>query len=90
MNILPLNQLPKDQQATIHTIGKVPKNLNMTQEEFEKRLLEMGLDSGTPVALLHKGPFNKDPVAVRVRNCYTVAIRRSEAQVLNVVCSQKI
>lgn len=82
MNISLLTKLSINQSAVIHKIGNVPQGLNITQEEFEKRLLEMGIDEGTPITLLHEGPIKRDPIAIRVRNCYTVALRRSEAQVI--------
>lgn len=82
MSIYSLTQLNKNQSGFIHKIGKVPADLNITQEEFERRLLEMGIDTGTPITFLHEGPIKRDPIAVRVRNCYTVALRRNEAQVI--------
>lgn len=85
MNLCSLNQLCKNQLAFVHAIGPVPKELHMTQEEFEKRLLEMGFDEGTPVTLLHEGPFQKNPIAVRIRHCYTIALHRSEAEAIQIV-----
>lgn len=79
-----LTEMQKNQTAVIQNIGQVPSGLQITQEEFEKRLLEIGLDIGTPVTFLHEGPFGQDPIAIRIRNCYTVALRRSEAQVIQI------
>lgn len=72
----------------MHSIGKVPKNLNLSQEEFEKRLLEMGFNVGTAITLLHEGPIGKDPIAVRIDNCYTLALRRNEASAIHLSLNQ--
>ncbi|KAB8031949.1 FeoA family protein [Fluviispira multicolorata] len=50
--------------------------------ELEKRLLEMGFVEGTEVTLEHEGMIGKDPIAVLIRVCSLVALRRKEAQAI--------
>ncbi|WP_222435670.1 FeoA family protein [Fluviispira vulneris] len=50
--------------------------------ELEKRLLEMGFIEGTEVTLEHEGMIGKDPIAVLIRVCSLVALRRKEAQAI--------
>ena len=50
-------------------------------EELERRLLELGFIEGASLAVLHEGPFGRDPIAVRV-NGATVALRRAEAMAI--------
>ncbi len=52
-----------------------------------RRLMEMGVVPGAPVRVIKAAPFG-DPLEVRVRN-YHLALRRSEAQTITVVMSDK-
>ena len=78
-NIIPLSCLKKGETGFIHKINEPSTQLNMSYAEFEKRFLEMGLLEGTPVTVIHEGPVGQDPLAVRLRVCQTVALRRREA-----------
>jgi ferrous iron transport protein A len=49
-----------------------------------RRLRQFGFDEGVAVEALHRGPFGRDPLAVRVGRM-TVAIRRSHARAVQVV-----
>ncbi|MET0648028.1 MAG: ferrous iron transport protein A [Pyrinomonadaceae bacterium] len=52
-----------------------------------RRLMEMGFVPGAPVRVIKAAPLG-DPLEVRVRN-YHLALRRSEAQTVSVVMSDK-
>ena len=52
-----------------------------------RRLMEMGVVPGAPVRVIKSAPLG-DPLEVRVRN-YHLALRRSEAQTISVVMSDK-
>ncbi len=52
-----------------------------------RRLMEMGVVPGAPVRVVKAAPLG-DPLEVRVRN-YHLALRRSEAQTITVVMSDK-
>ena len=48
------------------------------------RLKHFGFDEGVAVEPLHRGPFGRDPIAIRVGRM-TVAIRRKHAGAVRVV-----
>ena len=52
-----------------------------------RRLMEMGVVPGAPIRVIKAAPLG-DPLEVRVRN-YHLALRRSEAQTVSVVTSDK-
>ncbi len=52
-----------------------------------RRLMEMGVVPGAPVRVVKAAPLG-DPLEVKVRN-YHLALRRSEAQTISVVISDK-
>jgi ferrous iron transport protein A len=47
--------------------------------DVERGLLEMGFVEGACVEVLHYGFLGRDPLAVRINQNMTVALRRSEA-----------
>jgi ferrous iron transport protein A len=47
--------------------------------DIERGLLEMGLVEGACVEVLHHGFLGRDPLAVRINQSMTVALRRGEA-----------
>ncbi len=47
--------------------------------DVERGLLEMGFVEGACVEVLHHGFLGRDPLAVRINQNMTVALRRSEA-----------
>ena len=47
--------------------------------EVERGLLEMGFVEGACVEVLHHGFWQRDPLAVRINQTMTVALRRCEA-----------
>ena len=48
-------------------------------QEVERGLLEMGFVEGARVEVLHHGFLGRDPLAVRINQTMTVALRRCEA-----------
>jgi ferrous iron transport protein A len=57
--------------------GKVASAL--PAEELERRLLEMGLVEGAKVEIRHQGLIKRDPIAVRINDRASFALRRREA-----------
>ncbi len=47
--------------------------------DIERGLLEMGFVEGACVEVLHHGFLGRDPLAVRINQSITIALRRSEA-----------
>ena len=47
--------------------------------DIERGLLEMGFVEGACVEVLHHGFLGRDPLAVRINQTMTVALRRGEA-----------
>ena len=54
-------------------------------EELERRLLEMGLVEGATVEIRHQGLIRRDPIAVRINDRATFALRRQEAAAILVI-----
>ena len=76
---LPLDSLVVGKRAQIASIDWA------SLEEAEAvRLKQFGFDEGVAVEALHRGPFGRDPIAVRVGRM-TVAIRRAHARAIHVV-----
>lgn len=48
-------------------------------QDVERGLLEMGFVEGAQVEMLHYGWLGRDPLAVRINQTMTVALRRCEA-----------
>ena len=53
----------------------------LTDEELERRLLELGFVEGAAVEVLHEGLFGQDPMAVKLDDM-RVALRRREARAI--------
>lgn len=47
--------------------------------ELESRLIELGFVEGAKIEVLHEGIIGRDPIAVRVDDNITIAVRRREA-----------
>lgn len=82
--LFPLSQLKKGERAEVVKITEehLEDSLALPKGELERRLLEMGFVEGTEVSIQHEGFVNKDPIAVLIRVCSLVAIRRKEAQAI--------
>ena len=65
-----LSDLPRGQAARIRKIDG--------DDTLARKLLEMGLQEGMTLTLLHEGPLGRDPIAVSI-NDRIVALRRREA-----------
>lgn len=71
-----LDQIPRGQGGWITRLDG--------PEALVCRMLEMGLVEDAYVEMAHEAPFGKDPVAVKVRGGGLLALRRSEAKLVNV------
>lgn len=83
-DIFPLSVLKKGERAEVVQVTEkhLRKENGLPEGELERRLLEMGFVEGTEVTLQHEGFIRKDPMAVLIRVCSLVAIRRKEAQAI--------
>jgi ferrous iron transport protein A len=70
MDVIPLSSLPRGRRARISAIEG--------GEAFARKLLEMGVEEGQEVAIMHKGPLGGDPLAIRMHD-RTIALRRRDA-----------
>lgn len=50
-----------------------------SDRDIERGLLEMGFVEGACIEVLHRGWLGRDPLAVRINQTMTVALRRCEA-----------
>lgn len=48
-----------------------------------RKLLEMGIEEGSEITMLHEGPLGRDPLAISI-NDRIVALRRREAAQIRV------
>lgn len=67
---IPLSKLPRGGRARIMGIAG--------SDALNRKLLEMGIEEGQEVALLHEGPVGRDPLAIRM-NDRIIALRRRDA-----------
>lgn len=72
---LSLTQLPRGQRARITDIA--------ASDTLARKLLEMGVQEGQEVMLLHEGPLGRDPLAIRM-NDRIIALRRRDASHITV------
>ena len=73
-----LDQLKVGTRASIVSI-----DWDVLEDSEAARLRHFGFDEGFAVEPLHRGPFGRDPLAIRVGRM-TVAIRRSHARAVRV------
>jgi ferrous iron transport protein A len=83
-NRIPLGRAKLGFRGRIDVIHAFDEECGLSQEELERRLIELGFVEGATVEILHEGFFGHDPIAVRV-DCATVALRRREAMAIQVV-----
>ncbi|HEX8458454.1 MAG TPA: ferrous iron transport protein A [Pyrinomonadaceae bacterium] len=76
---LTLNALPHGTEARVVSVDG--------EGAIARRLMEMGVVPGAPVCVIKAAPLG-DPIEVRVRG-YHLALRRAEAQTIQVVTSDK-
>ncbi len=72
----PLGQMPQG------SVGRILAVSGMGDHEVERGLLEMGFVEGACVEVLHYGLLGRDPLAVRINQSMTVALRQVEANVV--------
>ncbi|MDG5497151.1 MULTISPECIES: FeoA domain-containing protein [Azospirillaceae] len=70
-----LSTLRRGQQARIHQIN--------ASDSLTRKLLEMGLEEGMDVTLLHEGPIARDPIAIRIAGDRVIALRRRDADAIH-------
>lgn len=70
-----LSHLRRGDHARIHHIDAADALL--------RKLLEMGIEEGMELTLLHEGPVRRDPLAVRLGD-RIVALRRRDAEHITV------
>jgi ferrous iron transport protein A len=70
----PLGRMPRGSSGRILAVSGETGDRDM-----ERGLLEMGFVEGARVEVLHHGFLGRDPLAVRINQTMTVALRRSEA-----------
>ena len=78
---IPLGHARRGFCGRVHTIHVSEGAHGLPAVELEKRLLEFGFIEGAEIAVLHEGPFGRDPMAVRINNT-TIALRRREAMAI--------
>jgi ferrous iron transport protein A len=84
----PLGQARPGFRGQIHAIHVADGTPGLSPEEIESRLIELGFVEGASVEVLHEGPFGGDPIAVRVNDNATIALRRREAMAIQVIGSE--
>ncbi len=65
-----LSSLKRGDHARIHHIA--------ASDSLSRKLLEMGIEEGMEVTLLHEGPIRRDPMAIRLGD-RIIALRRRDA-----------
>ena len=78
-SVTPLNLLPFGVRARVVSVEG--------ESAVARRLMEMGVVPGAPVCVIKAAPLG-DPIEVRVRG-YHLALRRTEAQTITVVISDR-
>lgn len=76
---------PQAQHLSAMRPGSTGRIVNVSSHgggDVERGLLEMGFVEGARVEVLHHGLVQRDPLAVRINQAMTVALRRCEAQAI--------
>jgi len=80
-----LSDLRKGDRGAI--VGIVPREAggpdDISHDELERRLLEMGFVEGARFQVIHEGFIGRDPIALKLDDM-RVALRRSEARAVTV------
>lgn len=71
-----LSNMRRGEQARIRTIE--------ASDALTRKLLEMGLEEGMDVTLLHEGPVGRDPIAIRITGDRVIALRRRDAAAIGI------
>jgi ferrous iron transport protein A len=88
---IPLGVAGRGFCGRIRAIDAAAVQGSLHPDELERRLLEMGLVEGARVEIRHHGLIRRDPIAVRVNDYATFALRRREANAVLVIpaCDRK-
>lgn len=70
----PLGQMRRGSAGRVLAVSS-----EMGGHDIERGLLEMGFVEGARVEVLHHGFLGQDPLAVRINQTMTIALRRCEA-----------
>jgi len=65
--------------GSVGRILAVSSGADAGDHDIERGLLEMGFVEGARVEVLHHGFLGRDPLAVRINQTMTIALRRCEA-----------
>jgi ferrous iron transport protein A len=70
-----LTSLPRGKHARISQIDAT--------DALARKLLEMGIEEGMEISILHEGPIRRDPLAISL-NDRVIALRRRDADAIMV------
>ena len=79
---LPLGLARRGYSGVIQHLAVGETDSALSDVELESRLIEFGFVEGARVEVLHEGIVGGDPIAVRVDDNVTIAVRRREAMAI--------
>ena len=82
-NITTLNHLKVGDKAVVNIVSNKNNEFNAGMTDISRRLKELGFVQGEELAILHKGYFGGEPIAVRIGQS-TFALRNFEAALIGV------
>jgi len=82
-NITTLNHLKVGDKAIVNIVSNKNNEFNAGMTDISRRLKELGFVQGEELAILHKGYFGGEPIAVRIGQS-TFALRNFEAALIGV------
>lgn len=75
-----LSELKINESAIVKSFRQTQKH--DASHDIARRLMELGLLVGTPIKLVHEGPFGS-PIAIEVRGT-VISLRREEASFIEI------
>jgi len=82
-NITTLSDLKVGDKAVVDAVSNKNTEFNTDMTDISRRLKELGFVQGEELAILHKGYFGGEPIAVRIGQS-TFALRNFEAALIDV------
>ena len=79
-----LDQLRVGESGVVGDVNQVNATGSNADPHLARRLMEIGFIPGEHIAVLHKGFFGGEPIAVRIGHS-TFALRRFEAALISVI-----
>jgi len=79
---LPLGMARRGFSGIIQHLAAGKAHSALSDVELESRLIELGFVEGARVEVLHEGIVGGDPIAVRIDDNVTIAVRRREAMAI--------